>query len=62
LVKERVKMTQPIDPSVTPELEEARKAEYHNRPILDQLDRIEATLDGVVVTLAADADNADELT
>ena len=38
-------MTQPTDEAPDP-----------NKPILDQLDRIEATLDGVAEVLATDAD------
>ena len=39
-----------------PDLEHAREIEHQNRPILVQLDRIEATLDGVAAVLAADAE------
>lgn len=51
-------MTQPTDDAPDPDLERARRVEYQNRPILDQLDRIEATLDGVAETLAADTDES----
>jgi len=49
-------MTQPTDDAPDPDLEQQRLVEHQNRPILDQLDRIEATLDSVAETLAADTD------
>jgi len=52
-------MPQPTDEVPDPALELARRAEHQNRPILDQLDRMETTLDAVAAVLAADAD-ADE--
>jgi len=48
-------MSQPTDDE-DPELERARLVEDQNRPILDQLDRIEATLGVVAETLATDTD------
>ena len=44
------------DEAPDPDLEHAREIEYQNRPILNQLDRIEATLDGVAEILATDAE------
>ena len=44
------------DEAPDPDLEHAREIEYQNRPILVQLDRIEATLDGVAAILATDAE------
>ena len=49
-------MTQPTDEAPDPDLERAREIEHQNRPILNQLDRIEATLDGVAEVLATDAE------
>ena len=49
-------MSQPADEAPDPDLERAREIEHQNRPILNQLDRIEETLDGVAAILAADAD------
>ena len=49
-------MSQPTDETPDSKLEFERRVEYQNRPILDQLDRIEATLDGVATTMAAAAD------
>jgi hypothetical protein len=49
-------MSQPTDEAEDPELEHARLVEHQNRPILNQLDRIEATLDGVAEILATDAE------
>jgi len=46
-------MSHPTDDE-DPELERARLVEDPNRPILDQLDRIEATLGVVAETLAGD--------
>ena len=51
-------MTQPTDETPDLDLEQQRLAEYQNRPILVQLDRIEATLDGIAETLAADAEES----
>ena len=48
------------DEAPDPELEQRRLIEAQNKPILNQLDRIEETLDGVAAILAADADDADE--
>lgn len=50
-------MTQPTDETPGPELEQQQLIERQNRSILNQLNRIEATLDGVAETLAADTDD-----
>jgi len=49
-------MTQPTDEPEDPDLAQQRLIEHRNRPILNQLDRIEATLDGVAAILATDTD------
>jgi len=51
-------MSHPTDDHEDPELERARLVEDPNRPILDQLDRIEATLAVVAEALATDADES----
>jgi hypothetical protein len=48
-------MSQPTDDE-DPELERERLIEDQNRPILDQLDRMEETLGVVAETLAPDTD------
>jgi len=50
-------MEQPTDEAADPELEHARMIEHQVRPIREQLDRIEATLAGVVATLATDTED-----
>ena len=47
-------MTQPTDDASVPDLERERLIEFQTRPILNQLDRIEKTLNGVAKSLTTD--------
>ena len=49
-------MSQPTDEAPDLELEQQRLVEFQTRPILNQLDRIETTLNGVAKILTADED------
>lgn len=46
------------DEAPDPDLEHARLIAYHVKPVIEQLNRIEAALDGIAASLAADADDA----